>query len=45
MQSKLNSLFRTTIVLLIATLTSGIMVSTAVSAHAQPLFAPSELIA
>jgi hypothetical protein len=45
MQTKLNSLSRTALVLLIATLTSGIMVSTAVSAHTQPLFAQSELIA
>ena len=45
MQPKLNSLCRTVLVLVIATLTSGIMVSTAVSAHAQPLFAQSELIA
>lgn len=45
MQTKLNSLFRTALVLLIATVTSGIMVSTAVSAEPQPLFAPSELIA
>jgi len=45
MQPKLNSLFRTVLVLLIATLTSGIMVSTAVSAQPQPLFAQSELLA
>jgi len=45
MQLKPNNLFRTALVLLIAALTSGIMVSTAVSAHARPLFAQSELIA
>ena len=45
MQPKLNSLFRTAFVIVIATLMSGIMVSTAVSANPQPLFAPTELLA
>jgi hypothetical protein len=44
MESKLTILSRTTIVLLIATLASGIMVSTAVSAHPQVLLA-SQVIA
>ena len=44
MEAKLSTLSRTTIVLLIATLASGIMVSTAVSAHPQALVA-SQVIA
>jgi hypothetical protein len=44
MESKLSTLSRTTIVLLIATLASGIMVSTAVSARPQALVA-SQVIA
>ena len=44
MQPKLNTLFRTVLVVLVATLTSGIMVSTAVSASPQPLvFAAQQL--
>lgn len=39
METKLSTLSRTTIVLLIATLASGIMVSSAVSAHPQALLA------
>ena len=42
MQTKLNSFSRTALVLMIATLTSGIMVSTAVSAKA--LLAVSTLV-
>ena len=45
MQIKLNSLSRTTIVLLIATLTSGVMVSSAVSAKPQALFTVASLVA
>ena len=45
MQPKLNNLVRTPLVVLIATLTSGIMVSTAVSANPQPLFSATELLA
>ena len=45
MQPKLNTLFRTVLVVLVATLTSGIMVSTAVSANPQSLFIPTELLA
>jgi hypothetical protein len=44
MNSKLNTLSRTTIVLLVATLASGIMVSSAVTAHPQALLA-SQVIA
>ncbi len=44
MNSKLNTLSRTTIVLLIATLASGALVSTAVSAHPQAMLA-SQVIA
>jgi hypothetical protein len=45
MQTKLNNLSRTTLVLLIATLTSGVMVSTAVSAKPQALLAVGTLVA
>jgi hypothetical protein len=45
MQPKLKNLVRTALVVLIATLTSGIMVSTAVSANPQPLFSATELLA
>lgn len=44
METKLSTLSRTTVVLLIATLASGIMVSSAVSAHPQALTA-SQVIA
>ena len=45
MQPKLNNLFRTVLVVLVATLTSGLMVSTAVSASAQPLFTAAQQLA
>ena len=42
MQTKFSGLFRTALLLAIVTLTSGVLVSTAVSAAApQPLFAPT----
>ena len=45
MQSKLNSLVRATLVAVVATVISGTMVATAVSAKPQALFTPAELIA
>jgi Na+-transporting NADH:ubiquinone oxidoreductase subunit NqrC len=45
MQPKLNDLFRTVLVVLVATLMSGIMVSTAVSANPQPLFTAAQQLA
>ena len=45
MQPKLNNLCRTVLVVLVATLTSGIMVSTAVSASPQPLLTAAQQLA
>jgi len=45
MQPKLNSLFRTVLVVLVASATSGVMVSSAVSASPQPLLTATQLLA
>ena len=45
MLPKLNNLCRTVLVVLVATLTSGIMVSTAVSASPQPLLTAAQQLA